>query len=180
MQFFLKKVNKLNGGFTLVETLVALSIFSVSILGLMSVLSQGISDTTYAKKKIIAAYLAQEGIEYVRNMRDNYVLYPVNGTWVNFKARLQPCNLGNECGFNNLVLSVDPNFIFKCSTGDCKLYINNGSYNTNAGGIDSGFIRKIWMDQLADGLKIYSAVFWTQSSKNQNVVFSESLFNWVE
>src|SRR3990167_10563893 len=79
-------------GFTLVETLVAISIFTVSILGLLSVLSGGISDTSYAKKKIIASYLAQEGIEYIRNMRDNYVLYPSNGTWNNFKAKLSPCN----------------------------------------------------------------------------------------
>jgi Tfp pilus assembly protein PilV len=59
----------------LIETLVAVSIFSLSILSLMAVLAQGISDTNYAKQRIIAAYLAQEGIEYVRNMRDTYVLF---------------------------------------------------------------------------------------------------------
>jgi Tfp pilus assembly protein PilV len=69
------KNNKFSKGFTLVETLVSISIFTVSILGLLSILSQGISDTGYAKQKMIAAYLAQEGIEYVRNMRDTYVLY---------------------------------------------------------------------------------------------------------
>lgn len=76
MKLFFKKVNKLGRGFTLVETLVAVSIFTVSILGLLSVLSQGISDTGYAKKKVAAGYLAQEGIECIRNTRDNYFLYP--------------------------------------------------------------------------------------------------------
>jgi len=63
-----------SGGFTLVETLVAIAIFTTSILALMSVLASGISNTNYAKKKITAAYLAQEGIEYVRNMRDTDIL----------------------------------------------------------------------------------------------------------
>jgi Tfp pilus assembly protein PilV len=78
-----------NNGFTLVETLVAVSIFTMSILGLLIVLSGGISDTSYAKKKIIASYLAQEGIEYARNMRDTAVLYNATspqGGWNNFKS----------------------------------------------------------------------------------------------
>lgn len=81
----LKKDNKLNRAFTLIETLVAISIFTMSILGLMSILASGISDINYAKNKITAAYIAQDGIEYIRNMRDTYVLYSVNG-WDNFKA----------------------------------------------------------------------------------------------
>jgi Tfp pilus assembly protein PilV len=86
----MKKIFKQkNKGFTLVETLVAISIFTMSILGLMSVLASGIADTNYAKQKIVASYLAQEGIEYVRNMRDNLVLFdavsPQNG-WTAFRS----------------------------------------------------------------------------------------------
>lgn len=81
MMKFFKQKNKghqilsLSKGFTLVETLVAISIFTTSILGLMAVLSSGISSTNYAKKKMTATYLAQEGIEYARNLRDTAVLY---------------------------------------------------------------------------------------------------------
>lgn len=87
MSKFLKQKNKKNKAFTLVETLVAISIFTMSILGLMSVLASGISNTNYAKQKMAATYLAQEGIEYVRNMRDNYVLYNTDGSqigWFDF------------------------------------------------------------------------------------------------
>lgn len=74
-------------GYTLIEALVAISIFSVSILGLLIALSQGISDTGYAKKKVAAAYLAAEGIECVRNTRDTYVLYPdATHSWNQFKV----------------------------------------------------------------------------------------------
>jgi type II secretory pathway pseudopilin PulG len=63
------------GGFTLIETLVAVSIFTLSIIALLVVLTQGIADNNYAKRKVIAGYLAQEGIEYMRNMRDTFVLF---------------------------------------------------------------------------------------------------------
>lgn len=80
MKFFPIKKNK---GFTLVETLVGLLIFSFSVIAMMSVLGNGISDTRHAQQKIMAGYLAQEGIEYARNVRDAYVLYPAftGKTW---------------------------------------------------------------------------------------------------
>lgn len=78
-KYKIKKFRRINKGFTLVETLVAISIFTVSLLGIMSVLASGISNTSYAKQKMVASYLAQEGIEYVRNMRDTAVLYPPSG-----------------------------------------------------------------------------------------------------
>jgi prepilin-type N-terminal cleavage/methylation domain-containing protein len=86
MSKFLKQTNK---GFTLVETLVSISIFSMAILGLLSVLASSITNTTYAKQKMAADYLAQEGIEYMRNVRDTLVLYdPVNAQhgWDTFKV----------------------------------------------------------------------------------------------
>lgn len=167
-------------GFTLVETLVAISVFTVSIMGLMSVLSDGIADTNYAKKKIVAEYLAQEGIEYIRNMRDTYVLYTSFNKWTDFKAKMAPCVSNNECGFD---ISVFPPDVFVCSahTEECKLYIDKGNYNTNLSGSDSGFVRKIRVSTInTDQLRIFSTVSWNQESGEHSVIFSEDLFNWAE
>ena len=180
MKLFFKKNDKSSKGFTLVETLVAVSIFTTSILGLMSVLASGISNTNYAKNKITASYLAQEGIEYVRNMRDTYSLYSstTGKDWSNFKAKLAPCNLSGECGIDDSVVPID---VKKCNQlNDCKLFFNNGSYNSSVGA-DSGFVRKIWMTTInADEVKISSSVSWTQGSGNYSITFSENLFNWIE
>jgi type II secretory pathway pseudopilin PulG len=104
MKLFFKKTNK---AFTLVETLVAVSIFTVSILGLISVLASGISDTGYAKKKISATYLAQEGIEYTRNIRDTHVLYGGSSGWDDFKsdpnATSYPISDPDFAGFNRTI-----------------------------------------------------------------------------
>lgn len=162
MKIFFKKFNKsnkgrqilsLSKGFTLVETLVAISIFTGSILGLMSVLASGISNTNYAKQKMIASYLAQEGIECIRNTRDTYVLYPpANSTasarWSEFRG----------LDFSNANTIICPN-------------------------IGAGFTRILSKNTTglsADEVKILSTVSWTQGSGNYSITFSESLFNWFE
>ena len=101
-------------GFTLVETLVAISIFSMSIVAIMSVLGNGVSDTNYAKQKMIASYLAQEGIEYIRNMRDTYVLYTdtTGNDWDAFKNVISECgNAGGGGGNTKNCYFYDENFL---------------------------------------------------------------------
>ncbi len=146
-------------GFTLVETLVAISIFTTSIIVLMSVLGQGISDTGYAKKKIIAAYLAQEGIEYIRNIRDTNVLYNLSGSqagWDKFKndLSLSSCYLVAGCNITSL--------------------------NVNSGA-NSEFVGIINVVNISsDETKILSAVSWIQGSGTYKITLSENLFNWIE
>jgi prepilin-type N-terminal cleavage/methylation domain-containing protein len=173
------------GGFTLVETLVAISIFTISLLGLLSILASGISNTTYAKRKITAEYLAEEGIEYVRNMRDTYVLYSADSQtgWTSFVNKLSSCTGAGYCGFNSGAPGPSSN-IFVCSGNLCELYLFNGGYSVDhSAGTDSGFLRKIQMTPVsgtADEVKISSSVSWTQGSGNYNITFTENLFNWVQ
>lgn len=203
----LKKNNKFNKGFTLVETLVSVSIFSISILGLLSILSQGILDTSYAKKKITASYLAQEGIEYIRNMRDTYVLYDVVSSqagWNAFNVKVAGntypsgstvCASANGCYFDDRNVSFGDNsmpvtdlLLSVCTSSACSnaplLYDSTtGKYGyvVSATTTPSGFTRKIKITQInANETKVFSTVYWTQGSGTYNVVFSENLFNWVE
>ena len=186
MKKFLVK-NKKNKAFTLIETLVAVSILSLSILGLLSGLAGGITNISYIKQKIVATYLAQEGVESIRNMRDNYILSggSASSNWANFKAKLAPCNSNNQCGLDNSVASSSNNFIFSCNAGGgnaCKTYVTTGgNYNVNAVGVDSGLSRKLYAETPnSDEVRVYSTVEWMQGSGGKSVTFSEDLFNWVE
>ena len=58
------------GGFTLIESLVAITILVTAILGPMTIAATGISSAIYARDQETAFFLAQEGLEYVRNVRD--------------------------------------------------------------------------------------------------------------
>jgi len=184
---FLKNKNKLtavHSGFTLVETLVAISIFSLSILGLISVLSQGIADINYAKQRMVGEYLAQEGIEYVRNIRDTYTIYhPQSGQdgWDDFKAKLAPC-VGVTCGVDPLLPGSDAGSVFQCPPENCDLFLNNGAYNISIyGGANTGFRRRMQIvETTADEMEVYVSVNWAQGSGNKEVKFYETLFNWMQ
>ncbi len=195
-KFFHKKNNK--GGFTLVETLIAISIFSLSILALMSVLGQGISSTNYAKKKIVASYLAQEGIEYIRNMRDTYVLYGASSQtgWDSFITKITANSCTTDgCYFNPdnidyidntqavIDMTISPCSPSRCSNAPLFYNSSTGKYNYSLLGTNSGYTRKITATLIgspANEIKISSTVYWTQGSGDSDVSFSENLFNWAD
>lgn len=60
--------------FTLIETLVAVSLLTVAIVAPMSLVSQSLSAAIYSRDQITAYSLAQEGIESVRAIRDGNIL----------------------------------------------------------------------------------------------------------
>lgn len=65
---------KLVGGFTLVETLVAIAILLIAVVGPMSFVGNSLSQIYIARDQIVAVNLAQEGIEGVRQIRDSNLL----------------------------------------------------------------------------------------------------------
>ncbi|MES2953591.1 MAG: prepilin-type N-terminal cleavage/methylation domain-containing protein [Patescibacteria group bacterium] len=61
-------------GFTLVETLVALTILLIGVVGPLSVAARNVSNSVYIQNSATATFLAQEGVEAIRNLRDNDLL----------------------------------------------------------------------------------------------------------
>ncbi len=195
---YFKKRNK-NQGFTLVETLVAISIFTTSILVMMSILAKGISNTESAKRKVTATYLAQEGVEYMRNMRDTFVLYFGNSQtgWNNFHGKLigASCFNAGGCYFDSYSLDyTNPSepmayiFLGPPNSPQQPLWYDSatGIYSDGftTGAMNSGYTRTIRATVVgswpSNEMKITSTVTWTQGSGNYSVSFSENLFNWVE
>lgn len=64
------KILKTNTGFSLVEAMVAISILSLAVTGPLIIAQKGIQSAIYARDQITAYYLAQEAVEYIRNVRD--------------------------------------------------------------------------------------------------------------
>jgi hypothetical protein len=174
--------------------MVSISIFTLAILASMMSMAKGISDTEYVKKKIISTYLAQEGIEYIRNMRDTYMLYSgdTQTGWNSFKSKLitASCDQNNGCYFDDQNLDYNNNNmpltqiqVLSCGSSCPNLLYNSTTsrYNYVTGGTSSGYIRKIKIQQLnSDEVVISSTVFWTQVSGTYSVTFSENLYNWIE
>src|SRR4051812_26467647 len=68
-----------SAGFTLLETMVAVTLLSVAIVAPMSLTAQSLGSAYYARDEVTAFYLAQEGLEVVRNVRDNNILINSQG-----------------------------------------------------------------------------------------------------
>src|SRR3989344_7388295 len=66
----MKNLTSQKNGFTLIETLVAISMIMVGITAAFSVAQIGVSSSSFAKDRITGFFLAQEAFEAVKNRRD--------------------------------------------------------------------------------------------------------------
>jgi len=109
-------------GFTLVESLVAITILIIGVLGPMMAATRGITDGLYAQNQLIATYLAQEALELASIQLKNN---DVNNS--NFLAELTDC-LSVSCA---VVIDPDNDVSFKfkpCSNPDvnsCEMAYDN-------------------------------------------------------
>ena len=63
-----------NRGFTLIETMVAITILAVALIGPFAAVQNALVGSYVARDQLVASALAQEGIEYIRSVRDNNYL----------------------------------------------------------------------------------------------------------
>jgi Tfp pilus assembly protein PilV len=71
-------------GQSLFEVLLALAVITLTVVGIASLSTYAVSNTTYSRNKNQATRYAQEGIEWVRSERDSNItnfLSNASGTW---------------------------------------------------------------------------------------------------
>ena len=176
---FLTKFYK-QKGFGLIEVTVSVYILAMGLLGLMSLLHQSLKAQGINKNTIIAAQLAQEGVELVRNVRDNNWLDPNNTDW---KIDI----IGGNGGMISQSFTIDYRGRYEIATVSniddpaAKLYINPDNYYTHeASGSDptlfSRVIEKI--NPSPEYMEIVSRVKWNERGVDHDFVVSTKLYNW--
>jgi prepilin-type N-terminal cleavage/methylation domain-containing protein len=70
---------KEKNGFTLIETLVAISLLMLALVAPMTLAAQSLAAAYYSRSQITGFYLAQEGIEVVRSVRDANIIAEAEG-----------------------------------------------------------------------------------------------------
>jgi len=108
MNFLVKKLSKLfhassesGGGFTLIEVVVAIFVLIVGVVGVFTAIQNITFSSQINSSKLTAAYLAQEGIELVRNKRDSNWL--AGETW---DSDLPSGTKGNILGKFNITTTI--------------------------------------------------------------------------
>jgi type II secretory pathway pseudopilin PulG len=128
---------KLVCGFTLLEALVAISILMVAVVSPITIAQKGLSSASYSKSQMIASYLAQDAIEYVKNVRDNNKLAN-ESDWL---KDLEDCQVSDGCQIDTIeegVLSYSPSL-----PSPLLLDKDSGFYGYKAGGDPTNFARQI-------------------------------------
>ena len=163
------------------------------MLFVLEVLTEGISDTRYARDKLVAGYLAQEGVEYIRNMRDTLMLYSssTQAGWDTFNTKLSngSCTGGNGCYFDDRDLwdggpmpMANQVTISSCGASCPALLYDSatGKYNY-VSGVTTDFARKITVTQINNNeIEISSTAYWRDGAGEKSLTLSENLFNWIE
>ncbi len=165
------KPKKREKGMTFLELMVAIFILIVGISGTVGLISRTIASASMAASQLKAAYLAKEGIEVVRNIRDS--------SWVRDAGWLE--NLPNclccEAAFNhnsNTAMTACPGGTPR------RLIFFNGfyGYTTGTGARESVFSRRIRTERIGDFLRVEVTVSWTERGAIRNVTVVENLYDW--
>ncbi|HWU24516.1 MAG TPA: prepilin-type N-terminal cleavage/methylation domain-containing protein [Candidatus Paceibacterota bacterium] len=166
-------------GFTLVETLVAIAILMIAIVGPYYSIQQAIIASFAARDQLIASSLAQEGEEYIYFLRDRNYLQTteLNASGVTWLTGMDSCFTSYGC-------AVDPaqNTLTSCSSGGCSplKLATNGLY-TQAGSYPSTrFTRTIKMQTMnAHEVQVTVTVAWVTEHRTYSVTTVEELYNWL-
>ena len=167
-------------GFTIVETLVAIVILMLAILGTTKATQTGISSYILSKDQIIAFYLAQEGFEQIRNIRDENRLKNRQNWLTGLAANSSdPCFFGNACTVDPINSAVPT----RCSAGPgtCPILrqdATTGFFGYNASWPVTIFRREIVLTQIdAKEISILVTVNWSKGAINRQFRVRENILD---
>jgi len=180
-------------GFTLIELIIAIFILSIGIVGIFGAYSAMVVATSDISNRFTATYLAQEGIEIVKNIRDT--------NWTNiakYCSGQTTCNYTWVDGLSSCANGCEADYTTNGTTSVMKTWPAGGYLLTDAisgfynysGGIQTKFKRKITINISGDEMKVSVTVYWNKKASlispgglaaepnSGSVTAEEDLYNW--
>lgn len=192
------QITKNNKGFTLVETMFAVMILSLAIVGMMTVVANSLFASRYARDEITVSYLLQEVVDYVRNDRDTSVFLQndkvIDEAWTDFTAKYANCSNSNGCYFDVLDNISNPSLVpTACPSGVCpnlcydenaentSFYVSEDFFGDCPGSTSlTSFQRKtvVSTGSNLDELNVTVTVFWKNGGMDKERSLSTTLTKW--
>lgn len=170
-----------NRGFTLVETLVAITVILTAIVGPLYSVQQALNASRSARDQLIASSLAQEGVEYVRAKRDgNYLLKFQTGST---QSWLYGLDGSPDCFSTPCIVDPSQNDVRSASAPIPPLYLSEtGLYNQMNIGTPTIYTRTVQLSSVGGGVPqvvVTVTVSWQTRGQDRSVVVTERLYNWL-
>lgn len=180
-------------GFTLVETLVAITVLLVAIGGPLSIAQQGLSAAFFSRDQVSAFYLAQEAIEYVRKVRDGNGIKTAGGTPTYWLLGLDSeCTGANPCYFD----AYDGGAAISCGASCPPLRYDTSRFTYGYDGSDEEtiFTREVRVTPVVPGppsscgsppcpsieAVVSVTVSWQTRNIPKTMTVIDHLFNWQQ
>ena len=165
--------------FTLVEVLIAVSILTIGILSGFILITKVLYNTAVIQDRLTASFLAQEGIELVRQVRDSNFLQIMNGESVEWKDGLADGSYTIESKAG----SEQPITLVFVDTGEGSDFLYNDDtkiYNYTTGE-PTTFNREIKITTINDDeIRVESIMKWKTRTIDFNLIVEDHLFNWLK
>jgi prepilin-type N-terminal cleavage/methylation domain-containing protein len=157
-------------GFTLIEAVVAMAILSVALVPIYGLSSTSLRIATSIKNNVIAANLAQEGVEVVHAVRD--------GNWLAERVFDDNLPAGDYIVDWDSQPGAAPATLPPWQDIFLKLDPATGKYNSVMGNT-TPFKRRITITKVSSvELMVKSNITWTEGSNPKSITLESHLFNW--
>lgn len=191
----------LSAGFTLLETVVAVTLLFVATMGPLTLMTKSLSDFYASQNKLVALHLAQEGIELVRVVREHNAICDFlapgwawdhdsdgpggNLQGVNQKVDATDWTDSYVCGG---LTYVNPNFSGGCTGAGNRIRVDGNARYGYVTGTDTIFNRCLTISNPAiaeDGippanmLDVVSTVTWAEKrGPTRTITLQTRLYRW--
>ena len=168
-------IRESGAGFTMLELIITIAILSFGIIGVYSTLTSVSSLNSELSFRFTAANLAQEGMEIIRNMRDNNYIQGLN-----WSQRIGTCQNGCEADYTTDTKVSGAKPLTAYGQGNFLNIDDSGFYSYGAGAATK-FKRKITVDEIQetdDILKIDVLVLWDYKEKSYSFNTIGYLYDW--
>ena len=171
------KKTKSEKGFSLAELIIVLGILTMGLLGIVSLILQNMQVENLTKNYLIASVLAQEGVEVVRNIRDeNWITNPP----VDWLLDIDPGTFAVDSFAvdyrGRSSVNTAPNINGDTGT---QLFLNSSNLYSHFSTIrDTGFYRLITVEDKTDYILVTSDVMWRGRFGERHYTINTTLYNW--